>query len=101
MPSADQLPADIEALSHRNAHEISDHLLFQQELSDFPIAHMRRSSKRSLKVAPTPIPRGIEQAGLQLQEFLRTLQICVGGHDELFHQVSSQCRAAVWHIRHR
>ena len=49
---------------------------------------MGRSSERGLKVAATPVPSGIEEAGLQLQEFLRTLQITVGSHNELVDQVS-------------
>lgn len=56
---------------------------------------MRRSSEGGLKVTPTPVPSGIEEAGLQIQKFLRTLQIAMGSHNELFDQIRCQCRAAV------
>jgi hypothetical protein len=57
--------------------------------------------QRGFEVAPAPVPGGIEEPGLELQQFLRTLQMSVARHDELFHQGSRQGRPAVRHTHGR
>ncbi len=56
--------------------------MFQKVKSDIRSAHVRGCTERSLPIASTPIPSGIEQGGFELKEIPDTLKIAVRSANE-------------------
>src|SRR6185295_15256194 len=86
---------DLDLSHHSGAEDVHAGAVGEQELGYGLVAHVRGAAQGGLPIAAAPIPRGVDQRRLLLEQLAGAVELAVTGDDELADHVEVEPGSAV------